>query len=203
MIERPAFLDLKNAGLLTALVLVVLLAVIIVFGPLSTAVESVEKERQRYVEKVEELEQRTGSLKPLSIEERARLSQFVARLQKQTIQLGVNPESELAEEVSRLLERTGIRGAQVIIKQNREAENGDEDRGLIEVALLEGGTPFKLVPHSVQAQLRSDFPDLRRALDRLADPAVPVQLERLTLVRQGNEIHATVSLVYWSREERS
>jgi len=203
MIERPAFLDLKNAGLLAVMVLVALLALIIVFGPLSRAAESVESERQRYVEKVERLKQRVDSLKPLSTEARTRLSQFVAGLQQQTIQLGVNPESELVREVSRLLESTGVRGVQVIVRQNHEAEEGDGDRNLIEVAPLEGGASFRLVPHNIQAQLRSDFPDLRRALDRLADPTVPVQVERVTLVRQGNEIHATVRLVYWSREERS
>ena len=122
MIERPAFLDLKNAGLLAVMVLVALLALIIVFGPLSRAAESVESERQRYVEKVERLKQRVDSLKPLSTEARTRLSQFVAGLQQQTIQLGVNPESELVREVSRLLESTGVRGVQVIVRQNHEAE---------------------------------------------------------------------------------
>jgi hypothetical protein len=84
-----------------------------------------------------------------------------------------------------------------------DGEEIGDPRASFELAPLDGGAGFVLVPRRVRAQFRAGFSNLRRALGQLGDPVVPVQVDRVTLLREGLQVRADIELVYWSREERS
>ena len=202
MVERPAFLDGKNAGLLAALVILSLLTVVVWLGPLRTAVQRLEVERLQQVDKAEKLEKRAGVLRPLSLEERTRLSNVFEALRTQTIQLGADAKPGVAREMSRLFEMAGINEPQLVVDADRDGEETGDPRASFELAPLDGGAGFVLVPRGLRAQFRAGFSNLRRALDQLGDPVIPVQVDRVTLLREGLQVRADIELVYWSREEQ-
>jgi hypothetical protein len=202
VVERPAFLDGKNAGLLAALVILPLLTAVVWLGPLRTAVQRLEAERLQHIDRAEKLEKRAGVLRPLSLEERAQLNNAFKALHTQTIQLGADAKPRVARELSRLFEMAGVGEAQLIVEAGRDGEETGAPRESFELAPLDGGAGFVLAPHRLRAQFRAGFSNLRRALDRLGDPMVPVRVDRLTLLREGLQVQADIELVYWSREEQ-
>jgi hypothetical protein len=203
VVERPAFLDGKNAGLLAALVILPLLTAVVWLGPLRTAVQRLEAERLQHIDRAEKLEKRAGVLRPLSLEERAQLNNAFKALHTQTIQLGADAKPRVARELSRLFEMAGVGEAQLIVEAGRDGEETGAPRESFELAPLDGGAGFVLAPHRLRAQFRAGFSNLRRALDRLGDPMVPVRVDRLTLLREGLQVRADIELVYWSREGQS
>jgi hypothetical protein len=200
--DRLAFLDGKNAGLLAAVVLLPILLGIVAFGPFSNAVDKLERERTEQIEEIEALGQRVQMMEPLDAPERTRLTEIVKAFQTNTVPMGENANPEVVREAARLLETSGISRVRVVVEDTNR-ERSDASREPLSVVPLKGGVGFLLKPHPVRVQVRAPFSQLRRALDYLGDPSVPVQVERMTLVRDGSHIRADLEFVYWSREEPS
>jgi hypothetical protein len=202
VVERPAFLDGKNVGLLAALVILPLLTAVVWLGPLRNAVQRLEAGRLQHIDKAERLEKRAGVLRPLSLEERTRLSNVFEALRAHTVELGADAKPGVAREVARLFEQAGINEPQLMLDADRDGEETGDPRASFELAPLDGGAGFVLVPRGLRAQFRAGFSNLRRALGQLGDPVVPVQVDRVTLLREGLQVQADIELVYWSREEQ-
>jgi hypothetical protein len=116
--------------------------------------------------------------------------------------MGENANPEVVRETARLLESAGVARVRVVVEDANRG-SADSSREPLSVVPLEGESGFVLHPHVVRAQARAPFAQIRRALDYLGDPSVPVQVERLTLLRDGSVVRADLEFIYWSREGSS
>jgi hypothetical protein len=181
------------------LIVLLVLVAVLWLGPFKGTINDLEEERVRHAALIEQLGGKAEILEPLPEGEQAWLRSTFEHFLSQTVSLRKNAKPEVVREVARLLELPGVSDVRVSVDSEQEAL-GD---GSFELAPLEGGASFVLVPYPVHVQARADFAGLRKALDRLASPAVPVQVEGVAFVRDGLQIRADIDLVYWTRKEQS
>jgi hypothetical protein len=202
VVERPTFLDAKNAAFVAALVMLVVLTAAGWLGLLQDTLRNLEEESVRQTQEIETLGTRVRTMEALGAGEQARLTELAEAFRAQTTPMGENADPEVIRETAKLFQAVGIHRVRVTVEDG-ERGGMSEPREPLPVTPLEGGAAFLLVPHPVRVQAQAGFDELRRALDRLADGTVPVQVDGMTLLRDGSQIRGDLELVYWSREERS
>jgi hypothetical protein len=198
--RSASVLDRLNLGLLSGGVALMLLGTLGWVG-LQATMRALERERLGHVAQIEQFGERSARLEPLSAREQTSLNGTVDAFRKRIIVLGAHSNPEIVREVARLFESAGV--SDVLVSVQRRTAGAEEGSSkTLEASRLDGQGAFLLEPHAARAQVRSSFEPLRRALDRLGEPNVPVQVDHVKLLRDQSGIRADIELVYWSRKDR-
>lgn len=195
--SRPVFLEGSNAGLLAAIVAIPLLALVLWFGPLRGFVRRAAEEQARQGAEIERLAEKKRALTPVAPDERERVRTALAGFEADVASLGEHADARLIRSIAALLEGAGAHDVRV---SRAPPPPGESPAAPLVVAALDGSSAFALVPNPVRVALRSDFAGLRAALDAFGDPGRTIQIDAADFARDGENIKATLELIYWSRE---